>query len=332
MENNNLEIEKINKYKDKYRKSLIFIIVSNLLILGLTSLIMAYNDILFSVIGNIFITKNNFHSGDIEYIEKVGLFAIVIYFSIFAILLLSYYLCQKLLKLETEDIVWFVVGGTKNEHEYQELYNQEKHKYSRNGKIIYVLKNILDYLRIINLAILTVILIFTFILFPAEVNQSSMEPNLYEGNRVIVVITKKVKKNDIVVFQYDNNIQLKNSALNEDLLIKRVIATSGDTFNCVSGKIYLNGELLEEDYVNLYNIDHDTYNLIDIASRNSNKDELLELISKNGGKVPDGYILCLGDNRAISNDSENFGLVKISQLLGKVKYYKNDFGWKKIEN
>ena len=159
-----------------------------------------------------------------------------------------------------------------------------------------------------------------------------MEPNLYEGNRVIVLISKKVKKNDIVVFKYDSDIQYKNASLNGDLLIKRVIATEGDIFECVSGKIYLNGTLLEEEYVNAYNIDNDSYNILDIAKKNNNKEELLELIFQNDGKIPAGYILCLGDNRAISNDSENFGLIKIDQVLGKVKFYKNEFGWNKVNN
>ena len=329
---NNIELNKIDNYKAKYKKALIIVSITNIIIVLMIIALMLYNDLLFNVIGNIFISKDSPHVNDIAYAERLGAVAFIIYFIIFALIFAMYFSCAFLLKLENEDIVWFTVGGTKKENEYKELYGDEKHHFKRNGLIINVFKNILDYFRIINLAILTVTFIFTFILFPAIVNQSSMEPNLYEGNRVIVLISKKVNKNDIVVFKYDSDIQYKNASLNGDLLIKRVIATEGDIFECVSGKIYLNGTLLEEEYVNAYNIDHDSYDLLDIAAKNNNSEELIKLINENDGKIPSGYILCLGDNRAISNDSENFGLIKIDQVLGKVKFYKNEFGWNKISN
>ena len=61
--------------------------------------------------------------------------------------------------------------------------------------------------------------------------------------------------------------------------------------------------------------------------KNSNKEELLSLIIN--GTIPEGYYLVLGDNRLNSNDSEEFGLIHESQIVGVVKYYKNDFGWHK---
>ena len=176
------------------------------------------------------------------------------------------------------------------------------------------------------IAILCVVCLFTFIMFPAEVEQHSMETTFFEGDRVLVFNASKADRQDVIVFEYDKDYQRAQS-LDGQLLIKRVIAKAGDTFECINGHIYVNGELIIEDYVNINNFKDSSYTLEDVASKNTNSSELLELIVD--GKIPEGYYLVLGDNRKNSNDSEEFGLVYYEQLVGVVKYYKNEFGWHK---
>lgn len=334
MENNSEFIQEesidITKYKNKWNKSIIISIIINILIILAVILLSLYNNLIYQVIGRLFVAKTSAHYNSNLYCERIGIFIfLAIYIFGFA-LLIAEIILYKLTKLEDKDYVWFIVKGTKEEIKYKELYNEDKHSLTKGAKFINIVKNIMDYYIVVMAAVLTVIFVFSFILFPAIVNQSSMENTLYDGNRVVVLVTKNVEKGDVVVFKYQSEIQKKDARLDGDLLIKRVIASSGDTFKCVNGKIYVNDVLLQEDYVHEYNVDYDSYTLEDMASKNASKETILKLIQENGGKVPEGYYILLGDNRSISNDSENFGLVKESQILGLVKVYHNEFGWHKM--
>lgn len=318
----------IDTYKQKFKKMLLISVIANLVILLLIIALTLYNDLIFQVIGKLFIGKNSFYYNDNDYSAKLGAIIFgIIYFIGFAACI-SLILVMKLSVIDDKDIVWFVVGKTKREQEYVDLY-QDKHTYQKSGKIIYILKNILDYYMVVTLAILCVIFVFSFIAFPAEVNQSSMENTLFEGNRVLVLKTKKVERGDIVVFKYDSDIQRNDPSLNGDLLIKRVIAKENDKFECIDGVIYINDVKLEEEYVTEGHMDRDDYNLSDIIKSNANYQELAKLVEQNNGLIPEGYYVFLGDNRHISNDSENFGLIYYTQISGKVTFYKNDTGWHK---
>ena len=79
------------------------------------------------------------------------------------------------------------------------------------------------------------------------VKGQSMEPTLYEGNILlgssIPVMQRDINHGDIVVLEADNN--------GKTLIIKRVIGIPGDTIEIRDGKVYLNDELLIEDYIKL---------------------------------------------------------------------------------
>lgn len=304
MENKELNIElyKVKSKKAMYIK-LGIVLILLAVVLGLT----LYNDLLYQVIG------------------KVKF--IVVYCLGFA-LSIAYLILNYTLVLPNEDIVFLQLAGTKKEKDFYEVFpEEENYKLGKKARVIRLFSNILEYYLIIIIAILCVVFMFTFILFPAEVEQHSMETTLFEGNKVLVFNSKKADIGDIVVFEYDSEYQRKNSSLDGDLLIKRVVAKAGDTFECRDGYIYINGVLLEETYINMNNFDPASYTLEDVVGKNQNSAELLA--SLKDGKIPEGYYLLLGDNRKNSNDSEEFGLVYYKQLVGVVKYYRNDFGWHK---
>lgn len=72
-----------------------------------------------------------------------------------------------------------------------------------------------------------------------QVSGDSMEPNIHSGDLLISTKLLGYKKGDIIAFYYNNNI-----------LIKRVIATGGDNvYVNDEGKIYINSKELQEDYV-----------------------------------------------------------------------------------
>jgi signal peptidase I len=87
----------------------------------------------------------------------------------------------------------------------------------------------------------------------------------------------------------------------EDVLIKRVIAKGGDSIAIKKGRVYVNGLVLDENYVN---DDHSCY----ASSPEENFTKRT---------VPDGDVFVMGDNRCNSIDSRSFGPIKTSSIIGR---------------
>lgn len=117
-----------------------------------------------------------------------------------------------------------------------------------------------------------------------------MEPTLHDGQRLLVTkFTYRFgapRPGDIIVFRSPFNP--------DDDLIKRVIATEGDTVELIRGDVHVNGSRREEAYI----ANHDNSIL---PPRN----------------VPDKRIFVLGDNRPNSEDSRFFGSVPVKMIKGK---------------
>ncbi|MBO7682826.1 MAG: signal peptidase I, partial [Clostridia bacterium] len=136
-------------------------------------------------------------------------------------------------------------------------------------------------------------LILVFLFRVVTVDGESMVPNLQDGDRLILTdVTTRYKHGEIVVISRNY----------DDPLVKRVVAVSGDTIDFQDGKVLLNGEVLDEPY-----IDQETY---DVSS--GPPDFPLT--------VPKGYVFVMGDNRGNSLDSRSYevGLIDVHQILGKV--------------
>ena len=135
--------------------------------------------------------------------------------------------------------------------------------------------------------IVVVVFIRTFIVTPIKVDGNSMHPTL-EGDEIMLLNKLgHIDRFDIVVAK----IEEKDSNF-----IKRVIALPGETIEIKDNKIYINGEILDEDFG--YGI---TYN-IDAITLGS-----------------DEYFL-LGDNRIISLDSRSFGPISKKEILGTTDF------------
>lgn len=140
--------------------------------------------------------------------------------------------------------------------------------------------------------------IYWLIAQPHKVSGSSMFPNFKDGDYIITdKVTYRLSeptRGDIIVF--------KNPRDESQDFIKRIIAVPGDRIKVSSGKVYLNGKLLDEPYLN------------DQIVTNSGS------FMKEGEEVeisPNHFIV-LGDNRSHSSDSREWGFIQMNEIIGKV--------------
>lgn len=126
-----------------------------------------------------------------------------------------------------------------------------------------------------------------------EIKEGSSEEERTNGEKIYLNKVAKIKRGDIVVFTPQ---WVKNASGKYITLVKRVIAVAGDHVVIKDDKVWINDELLEEDYINKQDY-CDSYD-IDVY-------------------VPDGHIYCLGDNRNHSDDSRKFGAVNLDCVIGK---------------
>lgn len=162
-------------------------------------------------------------------------------------------------------------------------------------KIYYFL---LDTIQTILIVASVLMVLYAFVIQPNQVSGSSMYPTFKDKEYVLSYLLdvrlNKYVKGDVVVFHSPVDI--------EKLYIKRVIALEGERVKVQEGKVYLNGELLDESAY--LNSDVTTYGGTSLP-------EGEERI------VPSGYICVMGDNRLHSSDSREWGFLERSRVVGK---------------
>lgn len=138
-------------------------------------------------------------------------------------------------------------------------------------------------------AVIIALIINLFLAQATQVLGQSMEPNLHSTQRVVVEkVTYRFshgpRRGDIVVIALPEQ---------SEMLIKRVVGLPGETIEVRSGKVYIEGKLLDEPWT----------------------------VNPGGGSygprtIPPLHIFVMGDNRGASNDSRNFGPVAIEHIVG----------------
>ncbi|MBR4973639.1 MAG: signal peptidase I [Clostridia bacterium] len=134
------------------------------------------------------------------------------------------------------------------------------------------------------------VLITTLFLPILQISGDSMSPTLEHNEIVVLLKTKNFERGDLVGFYYQGKI-----------LLKRVIALPEDEVAIdAEGNVYVNGELLEEPYVN--------------------DKELGDCDLKFPYKVSGTSYFVLGDRRSNSVDSRNsvIGAISRDDIIGKV--------------
>ena len=120
----------------------------------------------------------------------------------------------------------------------------------------------------------------------------SMSSTLHSGDLVVSVKNSSFKTGDVIAFYYNNNI-----------LVKRVIATSGQWVDIdLQGNVSVDHDQIDEPY-----LDEKSFGEPDIDFPY---------------QVPDERVFVLGDNRAVSVDSRNssIGCITSEQVVGKIVF------------
>ena len=134
------------------------------------------------------------------------------------------------------------------------------------------------------------VLIATLVLPVLQIEGTSMEPTLSNGDIVLLTKTPRFERGDLCGFTWNNK-----------LLIKRVIGLPGDWIEIdTDGTVYLNGEKLDEPYVQQL--------------------ALGECDLEFPFQVPQEQYFVVGDMRESSIDSRNslIGCISKDQIVGKV--------------
>jgi signal peptidase I len=135
------------------------------------------------------------------------------------------------------------------------------------------------------------VVLHLFVIQVSVVKGHSMEPCLHDGDRLVVdrmsYAVGEIGRGDVVVLRYPRDPSLD--------FVKRIVAVPGDRIALHHGVLLVNGSAAE-DYGCIQDAE-------DMAERT----------------VPDGFVFVLGDNRPVSCDSREFGLVPHALLKGKVR-------------
>mgnify|MGYP000655364446 CR=1 FL=1 len=184
-------------------------------------------------------------------------------------------------------------------------------------------KNILEWIECIVIAVILALLIRYFVGTPTVVQHESMYPTLKPNERLVLnrltrTFNKTPERGDIITFEVPTIVSVSEESadLNNPVAtyaseptnifskftyyvlewgktsyIKRVIALPGEHVKIQNGKVYINGEELEEDYLSSsVKTEAEGGLLVDFT-------------------VPEGTVFAMGDNRGESHDCRAFGCI-----------------------
>lgn len=201
------------------------------------------------------------------------------------------------------------------------------------------LREIIEWLVCIIVAVVLALVVRYYIGTPTIVQQRSMFPTLKENERLWLNrwgrTTKKLpEKGDIITFEapsvtkvtkedidlnnpvaiYKNEPQTLLGKFSYYVLesgkksyIKRVIAVPGDYVEIKNGGVYIDGEKIQEDYLQPGVV-------TDMVQGNSDESYF------NNFTVPDNCVFAMGDNRPGSTDCRSFGCIPLEKIEGKVLF------------
>ena len=192
------------------------------------------------------------------------------------------------------------------------------------------IKNIIEWTYCILIAVVIALAVKYFIGTPTVVRQTSMNNTLQEGqrlwlNRWIRTVKGTYKVGDIITFEAPSDSYITLDKINFDYpvakynnipkslwskfayyvlettktsYIKRVIGVAGDHIKIENGKVYRNGQELNETYLS--------------EGTTTEGKTFSDIV------VPEGYVFAMGDNRNHSTDCRAFGCIPLEKIESTV--------------
>ena len=161
-------------------------------------------------------------------------------------------------------------------------------QFSKNNPLIELIQTI------VTAAVLS-LGIRTFIAEARYIPSSSMRPTLEVNDRLIIeklsYLFREPIRGDVIVFNPTESLKAENF---KDAFIKRIIGLPGEIVEVKTGKVYVNGKKISEEYI----FEAPDYNY-------------------GPSRIPEDEYLVLGDNRNNSYDSHYWGFVPKKKIIGK---------------
>lgn len=157
-----------------------------------------------------------------------------------------------------------------------------------------------DWIKSIIIAAFIAVLLMQLIV-PTVVREHSMEPSFYGGDYLIVgKVNYKIsdpQRGDVIIFKSDIPMNPAEPSSAKKLLIKRIIGMPGDVINIYDNEVSINGQVIDEPYINDGGTPGDVVNYV----------------------VPKDSYFVMGDNRTVSIDSRrnDVGPVHRDRIVGK---------------
>ncbi len=162
-----------------------------------------------------------------------------------------------------------------------------------------LLYSIWETFEIVLVAVITVIVIRSFLVQPFLVSGASMEPNFSSGDYLLIdeisYRFREPQRGEVVVFHYPGDERV--------YYIKRIVGLPGERVVVNNGQItifnqkYPNGFVVEENYLPL-------------ETKTSGKEEIV---------LKNNEYFVLGDNRNYSFDSRSWGNLQKAEIVGLVR-------------
>ncbi len=154
------------------------------------------------------------------------------------------------------------------------------------------------------ISIVVVVLLTQFVIKPIQIDGFSMQPTLLDHQRgfsnILAHAFTTIERFEIVII-YDDQDQ--------DYFVKRVIGLAGETIEFKNDRLYINGEVVQQDF-----LDQD---YIDSVTEGGHR-----MFTGDFGPltIEQGYVFVMGDNRINSTDSRHRGPYPATNIISKHVY------------
>jgi signal peptidase I len=155
----------------------------------------------------------------------------------------------------------------------------------------------MDFIEITLILVGVVMVSYLFLGQLLEVTGDSMDPTLQDKEQIIAekisLLYKPLERGDIVIFRHPQETKR--------LIVKRIIGLPNEKIMIREGKVYINGERIEEEYI-----------------KNGHGTSAGTVINENiEYKIAGDAYVVMGDNREKSTDSREWGAITRELVIGR---------------